>query len=70
MNKFKNKINKDKKYFGAQDAMNLIDKTYNSSNYPIIEKTQNAYVMPLSMKRDVDAIDSTKFYSEINNNSK
>ncbi|WP_159430018.1 hypothetical protein [Caminicella sporogenes] len=50
--------------------MNLIDKTYNSSNYPIIEKTQNAYVMPLSMKRDVDAIDSTKFYSEINNNSK
>lgn len=68
MNKHKN--NKDKEYFSAEEAMNLIDKTYNSSDYPIIEKTQNAYLMPWSMQRDVDAIDSARFYTETNEQTK
>lgn len=64
MNKHKN--TDDKKYYSAEEAMNLIDSTYNSHDYPIIEKTQNAYVMPWSPQRDVDMIDSARFYEETN----
>ncbi|SHK44639.1 hypothetical protein [Paramaledivibacter caminithermalis] len=49
----------------AIEAMNLIDKTYNSRNYNIIPKQENAYVMPWSMKNDVDMIDTSKFYKDM-----
>ena len=48
--------------FGASEAQDMIDSTYNSQQYPVIEKTQNAYLMPESMQRDVDCIDSFRFY--------
>jgi len=64
MNKHKNV--KDKEYYSAEEAMGLIDGTYNSKDWPIIEKTQNAYVMPLDVQRDVDMIDSSRFYTETN----
>jgi len=60
----KHKNTDDKKYFSAEEAMNLIDKTYNSHDYPIISKTQNAYVMPWSIKNGVDIIDPSKFYDD------
>jgi len=49
---------------GANEAQNLIDSTYNTKDYPIIEKTQNAYLMPESMQRDVDYIDTFRFYED------
>ena len=52
------------RYFGAVEAQNLIDSTYNSKDFPIIEKTQNAYLMPENMQRDVDYIDSFRFYED------
>lgn len=55
---------KKKKYFGANEAQDLIDSTYNSKDYPIMEKTQNAYLMPDNMQRDVDLIDTFRFYSD------
>ncbi|TCO74827.1 hypothetical protein [Marinisporobacter balticus] len=56
--------NKNGTNFSANDAENMIDATYNKDDYPIIEKTQNAYVMPLDMQRDVDEIDPSKFYED------
>ena len=55
---------KNNRSFGANEAQNLIDSTYNSKDYPIIEKTQNAYLMPEQMQRDVDYIDSLRFYED------
>jgi hypothetical protein len=49
---------------GANEAQNMIDATYNNKDFPIMEKTQNAYVMPMSMQRDVDYIDSARFYED------
>ncbi|MEW9121736.1 MAG: hypothetical protein AB2421_03410 [Thermotaleaceae bacterium] len=48
--------------FGANEAQDLIDTTYNFRDYEILEKDENAYLMPESMQRDVDYIDSTRFY--------
>ncbi|MCT4604734.1 MAG: hypothetical protein N4A64_01310 [Marinisporobacter sp.] len=44
-----------------------IDTTYNKKKNPVIEKTQNAYVMPLDSQRDVDMIDSSRFYEGLIN---
>jgi len=53
-------------HFGANEAQELIDSSYNSKDFPIIEKTQNAYLMPESMQRDVDLIDTFRFYEDTN----
>lgn len=37
-------------------------QTYNSRKYPIIENQTNATFFPWSMLRDVDEIDTSKFY--------
>lgn len=37
-------------------------QTYNSRKHPIIENQTNATFFPWSMLRDVDAIDTAKFY--------
>jgi len=37
-------------------------QTYNSRKHPIIENQTNAAFFPWSMLRDVDAIDSARFY--------
>lgn len=55
---------KKDRYFGANEAQNLIDSTYNSKDFPMMEKRQNAYVMPDRMQRDVDCIDSLRFYED------
>lgn len=49
---------------GANEAQNMIDATYNGKDFPIVEKTQNAYLMPENMQRDVDYIDSFRFYED------
>ncbi|QEK12996.1 hypothetical protein FQB35_12065 [Crassaminicella thermophila] len=62
--------NKKGTNFNSDKAQDMIDSTYNSHDYPIIEKTQNAYVMPLNMQRDVDAIDSLRFYEDTTETTK
>lgn len=47
-----------------RNAQDIIDDSYNSRDYNIIEKGMNSYVMPLDMVRDQDAIDSEHFYPE------
>ena len=50
-----------------RNPQDMIDDTYNSRDYDIIEKdleSMNSYVMPLDMVKDVDYIDSRKFYEE------
>lgn len=50
-----------------RNPQDMIDDTYNSRDYKIIEKdleSMNAYVMPLDMVKDVDYIDSRKFFQE------
>lgn len=37
-------------------------ETYNSHKFPIIENQTNATFFPWSMLRDVDAIDTARFY--------
>lgn len=37
-------------------------QTYNSQKYPFTENQTNALFFPWSMLRDVDAIDSARFY--------
>ncbi|MFA5524805.1 MAG: hypothetical protein WDA24_10655 [Tissierellales bacterium] len=39
-------------------------QTYNSKKYPTIENQTNATFFPWSMLRDVDAIDTAKFYAD------
>lgn len=60
----KHKDNKDHRHFSAKEAMNLIDKTYNSHDYKIISKKENAYLMPWSTKNGIDIIDPAKFYDD------
>ncbi|MFZ5966055.1 MAG: hypothetical protein ACOYVK_02600 [Bacillota bacterium] len=55
-------MNRRRLKFGAAHAQNMIDATYNGMDYPIINKSQNSYLMPENMKRDVDYIDSFRFY--------
>lgn len=62
--------NKKETTFGAVDAENMIDATYNKNDYPIIEKTQNAYVMPLDMVKGEDEIDPLIETTSTNNKSK
>lgn len=54
----------DTEHLRATKEQNLIDATYNKEDYPIIEKTQNAYLMPEGMQQGVDCIDSFKFYED------
>ncbi|QZY55747.1 hypothetical protein [Crassaminicella profunda] len=54
----------------SERPQDQIDSTYNKEDYPIIEKTQNAYVMPLDMQRDIDVIDSSRFYEKPIENTK
>ncbi len=50
-----------------RNPQDMIDETYNSRDYKIVERdleAMNAYVMPLDMVKDVDYIDASKFYEE------
>ncbi|MCT4564387.1 MAG: hypothetical protein N4A68_08730 [Maledivibacter sp.] len=58
------KAKEDAANFSAEEAMNLIDKSYNSNDYNIIPKQENAYLMPWTMKGGIDMIDSSKFYDD------
>lgn len=40
----------------------MLLETYNAHKFPIIENQTNATFFPWSMIRDVDAIDTMKFY--------
>ncbi|MGF7059450.1 hypothetical protein [Brassicibacter mesophilus] len=46
----------------SNNGYDIILNTYNSHKYPVIENQMNALVFPWSMQRDVDAIDTMKFY--------
>ncbi|KAB3532117.1 hypothetical protein [Alkaliphilus serpentinus] len=47
-----------------RNPQDMIDSTFNRRDYKISEKTINAYVMPLDMVKDRDALDSRRFYNE------
>lgn len=56
--------NKDKKDSSTGiNGYEYLLQTYNSRKYPIIENQTNATFFPWSMLRDVDAIDTAKFYA-------
>ncbi len=42
----------------------LINETYNADEFPVVEKTMNALVMPLDMVQDVDALAYNRFYED------
>ncbi|SHH83519.1 hypothetical protein SAMN02745135_02334 [Caloranaerobacter azorensis DSM 13643] len=56
----------DKNKPKASNGQDIILSTYNAKKFPIIEKETNAFVFPWNMQRDVDAIDTMKFYSGTN----
>lgn len=47
-----------------RNAQDIIDSTYNSRDAEILEKSMNAYVMPLDMVKGVDVLSSDVFYEE------
>jgi len=51
---------------GSKNGYDMILETYNSHKYPVIENQINAVVFPEGIQRDVDAIDSMRFYTETN----
>ena len=53
---------KDKSNPTNSNGYDIILDTYNSHKYPVIENQMNAVVFPWSMQRDVDTIDTMKFY--------
>lgn len=62
------KVFMHKNHYGSPRPTNGFDiilETYNSHKYPIIENQMNAVVFPQDMQRDVDAIDSMRFYGDI-----
>jgi len=42
----------------------LLNETYNADKFPLADKTANAWVMPLDMVQDVDALAYDRFYNE------
>jgi len=42
----------------------LINETYNGDQFPLVDKKVNAWVMPLDMVQDVDALSYSRFYEE------
>ncbi|MDR5658598.1 hypothetical protein RH915_03750 [Serpentinicella sp. ANB-PHB4] len=49
----------------SRNGQDIIDESYNARDYNIVEKNMmNAYLMPLDMIRDKDALDSSHFNSE------
>lgn len=48
----------------GKNGYNYILDTYNKNNFPILENKINATVFPWNMKRDVDYIDTMKFYNK------
>jgi len=42
----------------------LINETYNGDQFPLVDKKVNAWVMPLDMVQDVDALSYNRFYEE------
>ena len=57
-------MKKNKHQGSFRNPQDIIDDTYNTRDYKILEKDMNSYVMPLDMVKDVDYIDSRKFYEE------
>lgn len=55
--------NMNKRHIG-KNGLDIIFDTYNSHKYPVIKNQLNAVVFPWNMQRDVDAIDSMRFYTE------
>jgi len=44
------------------NGYDMILDTYNSHEFPVIESPMAALVFPWNMQRDIDAIDSRRFY--------
>ncbi|RKD29034.1 hypothetical protein [Thermohalobacter berrensis] len=58
-------LNDHQRQFRPENGQDPIVSTYNREKYPIIERETNAFFFPWSMQRDVDAIDSMRFYTEV-----
>lgn len=52
-----------------KSGLDIIYETYNSHKYPVINNPMNAVVFPWNMQRDVDAIDSMRFYEDTTPNT-
>lgn len=59
-------MNKNNKAVHPKSGLDIILASYNAHKYPVINNQINAVVFPWSMQRDVDAIDSMRFYEETN----
>ena len=57
-------MKKNKNELPRKNGIDIIYDTYNSHKYPVINNQMNAVVFPWNMQRDVDAIDSMRFYEE------
>lgn len=51
-----------KKFYN--NPKDLLNETYNGDKFPIVDKHANAWVMPLDMVQDVDALAYDRFYEE------
>lgn len=51
-----------KKFYN--NPKDLLNETYNRDKFPIVDKHANAWVMPLDMVQDVDALAYDRFYEE------
>ena len=61
--------NKQYKSIG-RNGYDIILETYNADKFPIIENDINALVFPIEMKRDVEGIDTLKFYEGLDLSNK
>ncbi len=51
-----------RKYYN--NPKDLINETYNGDQFPLVDKKMNAWVMPLDMVQDLDALSYRRFYSQ------
>ena len=51
-----------RKYYN--NPKDLLNETYNGDQFQLVDKKANAWVMPLDMVQDVDALAYDRFYEE------
>lgn len=56
----------DKNKSTGKNGYDIILDTYNSKKAPIIKNDINALVFPTGLKSDIETIDTSKFYDDLN----
>lgn len=49
----------------GKNGYDIILDTYNAEKFPIIKNDNNALVFPFEMRNDIDYIDTSKFYEDL-----